>query len=239
MRQAGAYAEDLGNQMGGLSAPERKAIQMAGQMYDLGRLAKDGEEHVNIGIRERDGNPTLELKFNTFTEAEVPSVRAIVRHHHERWDGAGYPDGLKGEQIPRGARVLGIADRFDALVSDDYAHEGISYGKARDIMEQETRGGRFDPELVAVFFQKVVRSDQDLAQRRDDRKDLARRLERDYRGRLDRQDQDLACLLGWGAVEDHFPQPATRGMTAPISDDMRQMVEDLERAGATRGWLLS
>ena len=74
----------------------------------------------------------------------------IVRSHHERWDGTGYPDGLAGEAIPLTARVFAVADVFDALTSDRPYRCALSFERARTMIEQES-GGQFDPAVVAAF----------------------------------------------------------------------------------------
>src|SRR5205085_66317 len=77
-------------------------------------------------------------------------VRPIVESHHERWDGAGYPHGLKGEEIPRTARILGIADVYDALTSERSYKKAVSHEQALDMMRSDV-GHQFDPELFPLF----------------------------------------------------------------------------------------
>jgi ribonuclease P protein subunit RPR2 len=74
----------------------------------------------------------------------------IVRHHHERWDGTGYPDGLKGDQIPLAARVFAVADALDALTTDRPYREAVSWAEARAII-REGAGRQFDPGVIAVY----------------------------------------------------------------------------------------
>ena len=78
----------------------------------------------------------------------------IVRHHHERWDGSGYPDGLSGEAIPLGSRVLAIVDCYDALTSDRPYRPELSHDLAI-AMITERRGSMFDPQIVDVFLRMV------------------------------------------------------------------------------------
>src|SRR4029077_760372 len=85
-------------------------------------------------------------------------VVPIVRHHHERWDGAGYPDGLKGSDIPIGARILSVVDCFDALTSDRPYRPRLSDAEALRILI-ERRGSMYDPLVVDVF----TKSYKDLA----------------------------------------------------------------------------
>ena len=82
----------------------------------------------------------------------------IVRHHHERWDGLGYPDRLRGHEIPIGARIVGLVDAFDAIIHERPYHEGRTTDDA--IAEIGAEAGRqFDPELVERFTTVVVRND--------------------------------------------------------------------------------
>jgi HD-GYP domain-containing protein (c-di-GMP phosphodiesterase class II) len=81
-------------------------------------------------------------------------IAALVRSSHERWDGAGYPDGLKGDQIPLGSRIIFISDAFDAMTSDRPYKRAI--GTAAALAELRRCGGsQFDPELVAAFCEVV------------------------------------------------------------------------------------
>ena len=82
----------------------------------------------------------------------LDSVLPIIRHHHERWDGSGYPDGLRGEQIPQLARILQIADIYDALISPRAYKRAFSPEEALSLLEKETRCGWRDPEIVRLFF---------------------------------------------------------------------------------------
>ena len=80
-------------------------------------------------------------------------VLPIIRHHHERWDGTGYPDGLRGKQIPLLARLLQIADIYDALTSPRPYKRAYDVKHALQIIEEETERGWRDPEVVTLFFQ--------------------------------------------------------------------------------------
>jgi len=83
--------------------------------------------------------------------AFLDTAKAIARHHHERWDGKGYPDGLAGDAIPLSARLMAIADVFDALISRRVYKEPMAFGEARAIIA-EGRGGQFDPDVVDAFL---------------------------------------------------------------------------------------
>src|SRR5208283_4776745 len=119
----------------GLPESEIEALRAAALMHDIGKLAIP--EH----IINKPGRLTPEefekMKIHTLVGAEILErvafpypVAPIVRAHHERWDGAGYPDGLKGEQIPSGARVLAAVDCLDALASHRHVAR-CRYGKSR------------------------------------------------------------------------------------------------------------
>jgi len=94
----------------------------------------------------------------------LATVLPIIRHHHERWDGSGYPDGLRGGQIPLLARVLQIADIHDALTSPRPYKPTFTDHDALRIIEEETQRGWRDPELVRLF----LRLHKDVISRRKD-----------------------------------------------------------------------
>jgi putative two-component system response regulator len=80
-------------------------------------------------------------------------VVPIVRHHHERWDGQGYPDGLKGEEIPYLARCFQLLDAFDALTSIRPYKRAFTHEEACDILQKECSEGRWDPDLMVRFLE--------------------------------------------------------------------------------------
>ena len=83
-----------------------------------------------------------------------PEERSIIRHHHERWDGAGYPDGLSGEQIPLLARILSVADAFDAMTSKRAYRNAMSIEQALAEL-LKNRGKQFDPSALDAFLEVV------------------------------------------------------------------------------------
>ena len=99
-------------------------------------------------------HPTAGVEL--LADIEFPwDVRPIVESHHERWDGRGYPHGLAGDAIPLTARVLGIADVYDALTSQRSYKKAFTHDQAMDIMRGDV-GKQFDPELFASF-EEIVR----------------------------------------------------------------------------------
>ena len=85
----------------------------------------------------------------------VEPVAQWVLHHHERWDGAGYPDKLAGEEIPLGARIIFVADAFDAMTSDRVYRRPLSHEQALAELER-CSGSQFDPSIVAVFVDEIA-----------------------------------------------------------------------------------
>jgi putative nucleotidyltransferase with HDIG domain len=85
----------------------------------------------------------------------LEDVSRIVRHHHERWDGKGYPDGIAGEAIPLGARIFAVADSFDAMTSDRPYRRAMSVKDAR-VEVSRCRGTQFDPDIVDAFVLVAV-----------------------------------------------------------------------------------
>ena len=80
----------------------------------------------------------------------LPEQVAWVRHHHERWDGAGYPDGIGGEDIPVGARILAVADSWDVMTSERAYHVPRTVPEALEEVRRST-GGQFAPEIVSAL----------------------------------------------------------------------------------------
>lgn len=134
-------------------------FQMGALLHDVGKvlvpdeiLNKPGdldEEERQIINRHPEAGETL-LKGVDFPWDILP----MVRHHHERWDGQGYPDGLSGEDIPLPARIVCVADVFDALTTSRAYRAALSLEEAMSLMEKES-GGAFDPQLQALFVELV------------------------------------------------------------------------------------
>jgi diguanylate cyclase (GGDEF)-like protein/putative nucleotidyltransferase with HDIG domain len=154
IRRVQAYATGLARAMG-MSDLEVQGIKTAALLHDIGKLAipehilaKPGpltpEEFQKVRIHPEVGAEIL---------ASVPfpyPVVPIIRSHHERWDGRGYPAGLKEDEIPLGARVVCIVDYFEALTSDRPYHKAISHEAAVALIQQEA-GKAMDPRVVDAF----------------------------------------------------------------------------------------
>jgi HD-GYP domain-containing protein (c-di-GMP phosphodiesterase class II) len=137
-----------------LSPPEVARIRAAAAVHDVGKLNTPREILNNPG-RLTDAEFAV-IKRHPVDGAEMlagvgdPEITAIVRHHHERIDGRGYPDGLLGEAIPLGARIIAVADTFDALTSNRAYRPSVTQQNAMDILEEEA-GSQLDAVAVAAF----------------------------------------------------------------------------------------
>ena len=153
------YSELISRQMN-VDIKDIADIKDACQLHDLGKigvhdniLGKAGtltqEEFNEIKLHSEKGAQILEpLKF-------LENVTDIVKHHHERWDGKGYPDGLKAEIIPLGSRIMAVADSYDAMVSArPYRQVGLTVLEAIEEIKKNS-GTQFDPIVVEAFL-KVV-----------------------------------------------------------------------------------
>lgn len=136
----------------GLSADEHEAVRCAALVHDIGKLG------VPEQILTKPGKLTPEEYERMKSHVEIGAailrpvqfpwpVVPVVMGHHERWDGLGYPQGLAGEEIPVGARVIALADVFDALTSDRPYRKAMSHKEALDYVSKQS-GSHFDPRCV-------------------------------------------------------------------------------------------
>jgi putative two-component system response regulator len=149
------YAEMLGRAVG-VSPEEQRLLHFGGLFHDIGKIAvrdtvllKPGkltaEEFKEIRRHPVAGRDLL--KEMRTLEAAIP----IVYHHHERYDGSGYPDGLAGDAIPLLARISSVADVYDALTTSRPYRSALTRAEALEVLEAERRKGWWDPELVDEF----------------------------------------------------------------------------------------
>lgn len=146
----------------GRSEDEVEAVRLAGRLHDIGMLV------ISDRVINREG-PLTAAEFDQIRQhtlvghqllqpyPHLADVARFVRGHHERWDGAGYPDGLAGEAIPWGARIIGAVETYDALVTRRaYRHDILSADAAFAEM-QELAGKALDPEVCAALSRVVRR----------------------------------------------------------------------------------
>lgn len=154
------YSARLGERIG-LPEDQLISLRRAGVLHDIGKVA------VPDAILLKPGPLTPEELAIMRTHPVVGEricaplksfrlVLPVIRHHHERLDGSGYPDGLRGEQVPVMARVLQIVDVYDALTTERPYKRAFSQAKAFEIMEQEVKKGWWDPHIFAGFRQLIA-----------------------------------------------------------------------------------
>lgn len=136
----------------------------AAPMHDLGKIAVDDailrkpgkftdEEYAQMKTHSAKGAKIVAQVLSEVQDEEFKNIAINVAHyHHERWDGSGYPEGLSGKDIPLEARIMALADVFDALVSKRCYKEAFNYDRAFNIIE-ESLGSHFDPELGKIFIE--------------------------------------------------------------------------------------
>lgn len=138
----------------GWEVEDESLILLAGLVHDVGKIAvpdailnkEGGLTDEEFGRMQEHAARGDEILAQTESE-RFQAVRPAVRHHHERWDGSGYPDGLAGEQIPRLGRVLAVADVIDALTSDRSYRDPMPLSEAVEVV-REGAGSHFDPALA-------------------------------------------------------------------------------------------
>jgi putative nucleotidyltransferase with HDIG domain len=155
IRRVQEWAVDLARRMAYRSEIEVRAVEAAALLHDVGKLAIP--EHI-LNKPGRLTAPEFErMKMHARIGAEILSeiefpypVVPIVRHHHENWDGTGYPDQIAGEAIPLGARILAVVDCYDALTSNRPYRRALSPRDALALIEERS-GTMYDPAVVAAF----------------------------------------------------------------------------------------
>jgi putative two-component system response regulator len=158
------YASDLGRYIG-LDEDSVIALKRGGYLHDLGKVSipdeilKKGssltEEEWEIMKQHPAIGESICRPLKSFR-----SVLPIIRHHHEHWDGSGYPDQLSGYQIPLLARVLQVVDVYDALRTARPYKPALTHAEAEHTMMEEARRGIWDPKLVPEFFAMLKKKEQ-------------------------------------------------------------------------------
>jgi HD-GYP domain-containing protein (c-di-GMP phosphodiesterase class II) len=171
-----AYALRLAEELR-LSAEEYRHLQIGAPLHDIGRLG------LEASVFRKPGQLTADefehIKSHTVrgaalaeTVAELAPAVPIIRSHHEHWDGSGYPDGLAGEQIPRLARIVAVADAFDTMTSHQPYRAALSVEEAFAAL-REKAGSQFDPACVQAFLRVRPQVEAALGQQQP----LAEKLE--------------------------------------------------------------
>jgi diguanylate cyclase (GGDEF)-like protein/putative nucleotidyltransferase with HDIG domain len=157
------YALEIANELG-LPPEQIEALKAAAMLHDIGKLAVP--EHIISKPGKLTAEEFEKMKIHPLVGAEILKrvqfpypVVPIVRAHHEKWDGSGYPDGLKGEDIPIGARILSVVDCLDALATDRQYRRAMPLDRA---MEHVARlaGREFDPKIVEILERRYIELEQ-------------------------------------------------------------------------------
>ena len=140
----------------GLSRPELLTLHRAAYLHDIGKISIPDAVLLKVGGLDRDEWSVM--RQHTIRGEEIcrpmkslAPVLPVIRSHHERWDGSGYPDGLKGDQIPLLARILQIVDIYDALNTVRPYKPAKTHLESLDVLQAEADRGWCDPELVSLF----------------------------------------------------------------------------------------
>ncbi len=159
LQRVRVYAMELADELD-LSADEKEALQAASVLHDIGKLAVP--EHIISKPGKLTPEEFEKMKIHPIVGAEILEqvdfpypVVPIVRAHHEKWDGSGYPLGLAGEEIPIGARILTAVDCLDALASDRQYRKALPLDEAMAKVASEA-GSSFDPRVVAILQRRYI-----------------------------------------------------------------------------------
>lgn len=149
-RIAGAVARDMG-----LSEREIEQVELAALLHDIGKIGV--EDRILLKPSRLDAEETALMQRHPIYSAAIlepsPALRPlvpIVRAHHEHYDGSGYPDGLKGEDIPLAARIILVSDAYEAMTSDRIYRTAIGHERAIDQLSRH-KGRQFDPKVVRAL----------------------------------------------------------------------------------------
>jgi len=154
--QVSLWSEIISRKLG-LSQKEQEEIKLAAKLHDIGK----------IGIPDRILKKPAKLSKEEYAEVRKHSslgadlfsnidslkkISKIIKHHHEWYNGKGYPDGLRGEEIPVGSRIINVADAYQAMTSNRPYRKAFSREKAIDELKR-CAGTQFDPEIVRIFIE--------------------------------------------------------------------------------------
>src|SRR5438105_9569311 len=159
LQRVRVYAIEVAKELG-VSSAELEALTAAALLHDIGKLAVP--EHIISKPGRLTPEEFEKMKIHPLVGAEILEevkfpypVVPIVRAHHEKWDGSGYPFGLAGEEIPVGARILTAVDCLDALASDRQYRRALPLDQAMGQLAADA-GTQFDPKIVAILKQHYV-----------------------------------------------------------------------------------
>ncbi len=151
-----------------LTEEEMETIHIAAHLHDIGKIGI--EDHILRKCGPLNKGEWLLMKQHPMIGYEIlkkvdrfEQIAVIVRHHHERWDGMGYPDGIKGELIPLGSRIIAITDSIDAMLNDRQYRKKMSTEECRTEIEQNI-GIMYDPNIAEVVlnnWEKIIKNENE------------------------------------------------------------------------------
>jgi putative nucleotidyltransferase with HDIG domain len=228
LQRVRVYAMELARELG-LSEDETEALQAAAMLHDIGKLAVP--EHIISKPGKLTPDEFEKMKVHPIVGAEILEqvdfpypVVPIVHAHHEKWDGSGYPDGLRGEAIPIGARILSAVDCLDALASDRQYRRALPLDEAMSRVVAEA-GTSFDPRIVEILRRRYVEWERMAKQ---EPAKAAVRLSTDAK-----VERGAAPAAGFAEPENRAPQKLESGQDFPAliaaAREEGQLLSDLSR----------
>lgn len=167
IRRVQLYAAAVARALG-MTENDIQGVKTAALLHDIGKLAVP--EHILSKPGPLTPEEFLKIRAHPKVGADIVSsvpfpypVAPLILSHHERWDGKGYPTGLKGEEIPLGARILAVVDYFDALMAERPYHKAMGFDSAIALLQQEAGRG-LDPTVVAKFIELLPMLQEEAAQ---------------------------------------------------------------------------
>ncbi len=150
------YYSDFISKRLSLSPKERSELQIASYLHDIGKIGISNRFINKKGTLTPTDWAVIKQHTRKSIELLVPlnlssNIISYIQHHHERYDGTGYPDGLAGERIPLGARIIAISDSYDSMTSDRPYRKPLTNGDAKSELLKNA-GKQFDPKIVSLFL---------------------------------------------------------------------------------------
>lgn len=205
LQRVQVYAMALGKELG-LSPDDLEALQAASLLHDIGKLAVP--EHIISKPGKLTPEEFEKMKIHPVIGAEILErvqfpypVVPIVRCHHEKWDGSGYPSGIKGEEIPIGARILSAVDCLDALATDRQYRRALPLDEAMKVVIKDS-GKAFDPKVVDLLAKRYI----DLEKKALEKRPPPQKLSLDVK-----ISNGLAPATGFEKTSDSAPALGTTG----------------------------
>ncbi len=163
----------------GLARDRQEILELAAFLHDIGSIGRkkeflDKAEELVEGEKQELEESRSETSKNLFSSSSsLKEVFRVILHHHEWFDGSGYPDGLKGDEIPLESRILCVVEAFDAMTSPRPHRPPMSHNEARQVLNKES-GTHFDPKIVKLFEEVVLEGDDEEEETFDVEENISR-----------------------------------------------------------------